>query len=271
LIDPVPERKPRRKNGEGRALAKAEAAPAPAPISQGDAFTALFERLARDPSVDPARIQQFLQMKREEEDRQAERAYNAAMAAAQAELIPVARNRPNDQTKSKYADLAAIAELALPIVHQHGFGVSCSEFRSDLENHLGVACKVTHASGHSERYEFHIPTDGTGLKGNPNKTATHAYSSTITYGRRYAICSVFNIATKDDDGNGASKKTAAPERITEQQLAELNALLQKTAEPAANVQITLQRFKVENLADLTPQQYALCVKKLNEALGRNDV
>jgi hypothetical protein len=246
-------------------------APPPAPVSEAAAFAALFERLARDPSIDPARIQQFLQMKREEEDRQAERAYNASMAAAQAELIPVARNRPNDQTHSKYADLAAIAEAAMPIIHSHGFGLGFSEFQSHKEGHMGVACKVSHAGGFSERYEFHIPVDCAGLRGNSNKTATHAYGSTFSYGRRYATCGVFNIATKDDnDGNAAGRKNQPVERVTEEQLAKLNALLQKTQEPAASVQITLQRFKVDNLTDLTPKQYELCVKKLNEAIGAHN-
>lgn len=241
-------------------------AEAPAPVPQGDAFVALFERLARDPSIDPARIQQFLVMKREEEDRQAQRAYNAAMAAAQAALIPVARNKNNSQTSSKYADLAAIAEAALPIINGHGFGISCSEFRSDRENHLGVACDVTHAGGHGRHYEFHIPMDGTGLKGNPNKTATHAYSSSLTYGRRYAMCAVFNIATKDDDGNAAGGK-APPERITEAQVKELNDRIQKAKEPAATIQIIFERFKIDNIADLTPQQFITTSRQLKEKLG----
>lgn len=246
-------RKGRKPRVNGTAVAKVDDAPAPAPVSQGDAFAALFERLARDPTIDPARIHQFLQMKREEEDRQAERAYNAAMAAAQAELIPVARKQLNDQTKSKYADLAAIAKAALPIIHKHGFGIICSEFQSSKPDHLGIALKVTHAAGHSERHEFNIPYAGAGLRGNANMTPTHAYASTVSYGRRYAECCVFNIATADDDGNAAGGKTA--EKITEQQVEELSARIQKTKAPAAYIQIIFEHFNVESLSDLTPKQF----------------
>lgn len=264
-------RAPKSRKRENGALVKSEPAPAPAPVTQGDAFLAMIERAARDPQTDIDKMERLFAMSERVRARDAETAFNAAMAAAQAELLPVARNKSNDQTKSKYADLAAIADAAMPIIHKHGFGITCSEFRSDREDHLGVACKVTHAAGHSERHEFHIPWDGAGLKGNANKTPTHAYGSTMSYGRRYATCNVFNIATKDDDGNGANKTTAAPERITEEQLANLNKLLQQTPEPAANVQITLQRFKVDNLSDLNPKQYDLCVRKLNEALrAHND-
>lgn len=263
----VPAPKTRKRNG---ALVKAEAAPAPAPVTQGDAFLAMIERAARDPSVDIDKMERLFAMHEKMQAQKARAEFSAAMASAQAELLPVARNKSNNQTNSKYADLAAIADAAMPIIHKHGFGISCSEFRSDKEDHLGVACTVTHAGGHSERHEFHIPWDGAGLKGNANKTPTHAYGSTLSYGRRYATCNIFNIATKDDDGNGANKTTAPPDRITDEQLAKLNSLLQKTVEPAANVHITLQRFKIDSLADLTPKQYELCVKKLNEALGAHN-
>jgi hypothetical protein len=99
-------------------------------------------------------------------------------------------------------------------------------------------------------------------------TPTHAYASTVSYGRRYAECCVFNIATEDDDGNGGRQQQATQptERINEKQLAEINSLLQKTAEPASNVQIIFQHYKVDNLADLTPKQFAECVGQLNLAI-----
>src|SRR5690606_288509 len=85
----APARKPRKK-ANGKEIATVTEAP-PAPVSQEAAFLALFERLARDPQVDPARIQQFLEMRRAEEDRQAMRAFNAAMAAAKAEFEPIVK------------------------------------------------------------------------------------------------------------------------------------------------------------------------------------
>lgn len=265
-IDPVPETKPR-KRGNGKALAVAREAPAPAPVSEGDAFMMMIERAARDPSVDIDKMERLMSMSERRQTREAEAAYNAAMAACQAELIPVARNLENKQTGSKYADLAAIAKVALPIIHRHGFGIICSEFQSAKPDHLGIACKVTHAAGHSERHEFNIPFAGAGLRGNANMTPTHAYATTVSYGRRYAECCVFNIATEDNDGNDGSPKGQKPaERITEKQLADLNALIQKTAEPAANVQIIFQHYKIDNLSDLTPKQFAECVGQLNLAI-----
>jgi hypothetical protein len=238
-----------------------EAASAPVPQPEGDTLIAALERAARDPTVDVVKMKELLAMRREITAQRSEEAFNAAMSAAQAELTPVIKNRANTQTHSKYADLAAIAEQAMPIIHKHGFGLIFSEFESKRQDCLGVACKVTHAAGHSERHEFNVPLDGAGMKGTANKTATHAYGSSFSYGRRYATCGVFNIATKDDDGNAAGKASAAPvEMVTEEQAAALKTLMEKAG---VEEQIIFDHFKVSALIDLSAAQHKTAVNKCN--------
>ena len=230
------------------------------------ALISMIERAARDPTVDINKMERLFQMHRDMEAQRAERAFNAAMALAQAELVPVVKRSWNPQTRSKYANLAAIAEAALPIIHRCGFGLSFSEFESKKPDCLGVACDVTHSGGHRKHYEFHVPMDGAGLKGNANKTPTHAYGSSFSYGRRYATCGVFNIATKDDDdGNAAGKAQGPPPPppVTPEQVAALEALMTKAAVPA---EIILEHFKVEALADLTVAQHKTAMAKLNAKL-----
>jgi hypothetical protein len=52
----------------------------------------------------------------------------------------------------------------------------------------------------------------TGPKGNQNKTATHGFGSTMSYGRRYLICLIFNITltNEDQDGNQPGEQVTAP-------------------------------------------------------------
>lgn len=211
-----------------------------ATTSESAALISMIERAARDPAVDITKMERLFEMHQKVMNREAESAFNAAMAMAQAELIPVVKNKTNSQTHSKYADLSAIAEAAMPIIHSHGFGLSFSEFKSDKPEHLGVACEVTHAGGHGKRYEFNVPFDGAGLKGNANKTATHAYGSSFQYGRRYATCGVFNIATKDDDGNAAGAKPMAA--LTDKQRATLKELIEQTE---ADLTLFCAAYKVE--------------------------
>lgn len=248
---------PKARKRNGKDVATVEAVQAPA--SQSDAFLAMIERAARDPQTDIDKMERLFAMSERMRAREAEAAFNASMAAAQVELIPVARNKRNNQTSSNYADLAAIADAAMPIIHKHGFGVSCSEFRSDRPDHLGVACKVTHAAGHSEKHEFHIPWDGAGLKGNANKTPTHAYGSTMSYGRRYATCNIFNIATKDDDGNKASDTTA--ERITD---AQASAILDRIAETEADLAKFLAYWKIDDVAKLPAKSFDHAMALFNQ-------
>jgi hypothetical protein len=268
LIDPVVERKPRKRNG---ALVKAEAANHVAPLpDHGDPFLNLVERASRDTSIDLDKLQRLLDM-REKIDAQArEREFNDRMAEAQKEMRPVSATTDNTQTKSKYANYAALDKALRPIYTKHGFALSFNTSPDAPDGYVRIVCDVTNA-GHTRRYQIDMPADGKGAKGGDVMTKTHATGSAASYGMRYLLKMIFNVAVgeADDDGNAAGNKAPA-ERITEKQLAHLNALMQKTHEPAANVQITLQRFKVDSLSDLTPKQYDLCVKKLNEAIGAHN-
>jgi hypothetical protein len=52
-----------------------------------------------------------------------------------------------------------------------------------------------------------MPADGKGARGNDVMTKTHAAGSAMSYGMRYLLKLIFNVAVGvdlDDDGNGAS-------------------------------------------------------------------
>lgn len=209
------------------------AAPAATPQQAGDiatvsgetaALLSMIEHAARDPTVDIDKMERLFAMKERIEQRAAEAAFNASMAAAQEKMPAVTRNKENKHTKSSYADLYAIADAALPIAHAHGFGLSFSECPPTANGCMGIACEVTHASGHSKRYVYNIPLDKAGSQGTVNKTDVQAYGSTFTYGRRYATCGVFNIAIVDKDGNAAPAEPR-PMLSEEQQMVVRDILL----------------------------------------------
>ena len=233
-----------------KAVTKLEEAQVPQPAAGGEsaALISMIERAARDPAVDIVKLERLFEMAERVKNREAETAFNAAMSSAQIELVPVVRNRKNKQTNSNYADLAAIAEAAMPIIHKHGFGVITSEFESKKADHLGVVCEVTHSAGHSKRYEFNIPWDGAGLKGNANKTPTHAYASTLAYGERYAKCKVFGIATKDDDGNAAADGALISD-------AQAQAIRDKLDEYGADIEKFCNFMNVDGVAQIPAKQF----------------
>lgn len=244
------------------ALAVTSPAPSPVPVphsSPDDAILALIERAARDPSVDIDKMERLFGMHERMKAKQAEEAYNAAMAAAQAALVPVVKNAKNANTGKTYADLLAIAEQALPVVYANGFAVSVSECESPTkrQGYIGAACEVSHAGGHGKRFVFDIPIDDVGLKGNSNKTAIQAYGSTLTYARRYAVCNIFNIAVRDNDGNAPQQ--AGNGLISPEQLAQLEALM---AEHNVSVADFCNHYEIGRVADVPARYFPKVVEAI---------
>lgn len=174
----------------------------------------IIERAALNPNIDIEKMQRLLDMHQQMQDRDAKRQFDAAMASAQAKMPIVIKNKYNDQTRSRYANFEAIANAIAPVITEHGFSLSFGTDISPLEGHYRITCELSHVSGHSKHYQADIPADATGMKGNANKTATHAFGSTMSYGRRYLQCLIFNIATGDDaDGNRAPSETISAEQV----------------------------------------------------------
>lgn len=230
------------------------------PQTESAALISMIERAARDPNVDVDKVMRLYELHKDAKADRDRAAFNKALASAQSELKPVAAKLRNTQTNSNYADLAAISDAADPIIHKYGLGCITSEFKSELPGHVGVRIKVTHEAGHSESYDFNIPVDDKGLKGTVNKTVTHAYASTLTYGRRYAKCAVFDIAIKNDkDGNQAS------DTLTDEQVADLKALIKETNTDMARF---LERGGFADLSEIPAKQFeaakAILLKKKRE-------
>lgn len=187
-----------------------------AALGQAQSALSLFERLAVDPNASVEKIERLMALWERAEARKAEQAFNAAMTAAQAEMRPIAADAYNPQTKSKYASYAVLDAVLRPIYTKHGFGLSFNTgTASDLE--VCVLCDVTHAGGHSKPYRLDMPADGKGAKGGDVMTLTHATGAALTYGMRYLLKMIFNVAIGEDDkdGNGPKGKPQpkAPENF----------------------------------------------------------
>ena len=190
----------------------------PSPASGGGevaaiAFLAMIERAARDPTINVDKLDRLLQMRERENARVAEQAFNAALADAQTEMQPVAADSDNPQTRSRYASYAALDRTVRPIYTKHGFGLTFNTNVAPASEQVRILCDVTHARGHTRRYHVDMPVDGKGARGGDVMTKTHAMGSGISYGMRYLLRLIFNLAIdQDDDGNaaGGRGKTIVP-------------------------------------------------------------
>jgi hypothetical protein len=163
---------------------------------------------------------------------------------------------------ARYARYETISEAIQPIVTKHGFSLTFSEGDPSKENHIRVLCEVMHDAGHVKEYHADIPFDNVGMKGNANKTNTHAYGSTKSYGKRYLKCDIFDVALKneDDDGNSSGKKApAARPTISPDQVKTILQLLEETG-------VDTERFckigKIEAVPDMLASDFDEAVRML---------
>lgn len=169
------------------------------PTQPVDATASMFERLARDPSVDVAKIERLVQMQERAQARVAEAEFNTSLAAMQADL-PVVGERGGikdraGNVQSTYALWEDVNRAILPHLKQHGFSLS---FRQETtENGICVTGVLAHRGGHSERTSITLPADTSG-----SKNAVQSVGSSVSYGKRYTAGMLLNITScgEDDDG-----------------------------------------------------------------------
>ena len=117
-----------------------------------------------------------------------------ALAAAQVEMKPAVKDSTNPHFKSSYADLEAVNEAAR-VLAKHGIAVTCLPDGWN-EGRVVLRAMLIHSSGELLEGRMEVPV--------AKQNDAQSLGSALTYGRRYAIAALANIATSDDDGNAAA-------------------------------------------------------------------
>jgi hypothetical protein len=174
------------------------------PQPDGSGVLLMFERLAKDPSVDVEKLERLIAMQERIMRHQAKAAFDAAFAEMQGE-IPVITEKGEilvkGELRSRYATNEDIQEIVKPILQRHGFSIL---FRNEFaDNRCKVIGILSHRGGHSEQDEFVTKPDDSG-----GKNDIQALGSARSYGQRYTTTALLNIATRgtDDDGKAAGEK-----------------------------------------------------------------
>lgn len=243
----------------GDSFSKRTDTPAPASPQTSNLMQAL-AAAAANPAMDVAKVERLYVMHKEMMEREAEMAFNDAMAKAQAGIRPIAKDRRNDHTKSWYATLAAIVDEITPVYTAEGISISFDNYSPERDKGLPelpagwvrVMAFVSHRGGHTRAHHLDGPLDDKGSAGNTNKTGIQAMGSTVAYLRRYLVCMIFNVATADDnDGNGG---TTGP-KLDEKKLADHLANIEAAAdEPALLKAFGAAWNAAEELKDKGAQQ-----------------
>ena len=151
-----------------------------------------------------------------------------AFVAAQAEIGRIAADATNPQTRSKYATYGKLDSVLRPIYTRHGFALSFDSGDTEKLDHERVLCHVSHRGGFTRTHHKDMPADGKGAKGGDVMTKTHASGAATSYGMRYLLRMIFNVAIGEEDTDGNSPVADALRTITSEQAAEIKRLLQQT-------------------------------------------
>ncbi len=178
--------------------------PAGAPPSYG------LVRMAIERNLPIEQLRELLTLHREEEDRQARRAYTAAMAACKLELAPgLARDKKGDV--GKYSTLGLAVETVTPVAAKHGLTFDhMPDAQDEKTGRITVSCRVTHAMGHTEVFTLSAMPD----KG-PRRNDIQATGSAFTYLRRMTLFGAFGLSSVEDDDDGRAAGKAPPEGTKE--------------------------------------------------------
>ncbi|WP_160286361.1 ERF family protein [Pseudomonas knackmussii] len=175
-------------------------------VQAGESATILqvIQRAAADPACDIEKMERLLALKERMDAKAAEVEFNDALSRVQARMGRIEADATNNQTRSKYATYGKLDKALRPLYTGEGFSLSFGT-EDAPEGMVAMVCYVSHTSGHTRQYRAQVPSDGKGAKGNDVMTKTHAFGSGTSYGMRYLLKMIFNVAIgeEDDDGNAA--------------------------------------------------------------------
>lgn len=173
----------------------------------------------------------------------------AALAKFQSELPHLNKgNTANTGTYSyRYADLADVSTLVLPLLGKHGLSFSAKP-TLDETGRFVLEYTLRHEAGECDTGRYPLNASGT----------PQQIGSSITYARRYALCSVTGIAPDEDD-DGAQAPTPSTEPLeTDEQAARADDFAEEIKAAESKDQITEigQRVNAARSAGrITPTQY----------------
>lgn len=190
----------------GRALTLGEPPAQTATALRANVAVEMFERLAKDESVNVDKLERLIAMQERVMAVQAKADFMADFSRLQAELPPVVKNRRiagktkdgGDFASGSYATFDTIQNMLKTILPKFGFMLTFGT--SWDKGNVTVTGKLGHIGGHVETADFMSGGDASG-----GKNPIQALGSAQSYGMRYTTKALLNIIEVgvDDDGKSA--------------------------------------------------------------------
>lgn len=226
-------------------------------------ITRTIMQAVQDPSIDPARLREFLtvakdfeelELKREARDAQKE--YNIAFAKVKLSLPSIPKNGiiPDNSgaVRSRFARRDDLHKALTPLLSQHGFAASFS-FRDAGPARMICSLRLTHSSGHSEVYEAAGPWDMEIPKASVHQRSRGAQS----FMKRNLMLDAFDILDEDVDNN------ASPEDMTPITRDQVRVVEQKIIDFKLSEPLVLKWLKSPTVEEIPTKDYQRLIDELD--------
>ena len=216
--------------------------------SQPDVMLNMIDRVCTSPDFDISKMEKLIEMRNQELTRQARIAYSASFADMQCHMPEIKETTQGHNYK--YAAFEDIIRQLRPILQEHGFAVTFAISQEDKT--VSVTATLLHRDGHSEKTSISLPHETSG-----SKNAVQAVGSTVSYGKRYTLTSLLNIATCGEDNDASS----GSQFITYEQAGLINKILDDTE---SNKQQFLEYLKAPSVPQILARDYNKTMAVLNK-------
>lgn len=215
------------------------------PLSMIDSIN----QVLTNPNASVDTIEKMLDMQERIMNRNAEAAFNIALAEMQPKL-PAIKPEGKAHNNVRYARFEDIQKAIGPLLAEHGFALSFKT--GQIEKGISITAILRHREGHSDETTIVLPSDGSG-----NKNSVQAVGSSVSYGKRYTATALLNlnVAGEDDDGNLAG----IGELVTQSQIEALQTLIEDTE---TDIEQFCKFQKIDALANMPLSQLGKAIKLL---------
>jgi ERF superfamily len=219
----------------------------PSAIQPANTMYEMIARMVRDPTIDPARIAQFMELQERAESRQAEKDFVSAFARLK--FPPIKKSAKGHN--SKYAAYEEIQAIIDPILASEGFTLTFSSGEITPQG-IPIHGLLSHIGGHSRPGMLYLPRDKSG-----SMNDIQGMGSTTSYGQRYLSKMMLSLRFIGDDDDGVASSA-----ITDQQQMNIEDLIAECAlSPAARSKF-LEMMGVKALADIQQGAYRVAINFL---------
>jgi hypothetical protein len=225
-----------------------------AELARPESIYDVFRQMALDPAIDVTRIAALMELQIKAEDRNAEKAFNAAFARLLPTLPKIGKHGLIDmgaKGSMKFMRYEDLDRALRPIYTAAGFSLSFNSEATDKG--ILLVAVLAHTAGHSTTSRLQLPPDA-----GAGRNALQALGSSLSYAKRYLTCNLFNIIAEGEDDDATSG-----DFITEKQAMNIEDLIHECSLGDAGRAKFLETFNAKGVSELFKANYAPAINLLS--------